>query len=339
MSLPVELSVVVPTYNRRVRLGRVLAALERQSLPAASFEVIVVDDGSTDDTSAWLAARQFPFALRSSRQENGGPARARNAGVELARAALVLFLDDDVVPEPELLAEHLKSHEGAPEVAVIGTMESLEHYEHPWVAWEQAQLEKQYTAMGRGEWEPTYRQFWTGNASLPKRHIVEAGGFDPEYRRAEDIELAMRMRDRGLGFRFNPRARGLHHAERSLESWMSTQTSYGTLDTRMLARRGEDELVHVLGGNWSRLDGLMRSLIMSCAAGKRRQALTVSALRAAVTGASALPNLPGLPDTAWPVQKACSALANLLYWSAVYETAGSRGFHAIVRRGDAMRAA
>lgn len=83
------------------------------------------------------------------------------------------------MPEPDLVAEHLKAHEGAPDVAVIGPMESLPHYEHPWVAWEQAQFEKHYTAMARGDWESTYRQFWTGNASLPKRHVVEAGGFDP----------------------------------------------------------------------------------------------------------------------------------------------------------------
>src|SRR6185503_13295826 len=84
-----RLSVVIPTYNRRERLERVLKALERQDTKPSEFEVVVVDDGSTDGTSAWLSSQPMTYRLRSLSLQNGGPARARNAGVETATAPLV----------------------------------------------------------------------------------------------------------------------------------------------------------------------------------------------------------------------------------------------------------
>src|SRR5882724_11393662 len=100
----IRLSVVVPTYNRRDRLARVLAALERQNTPASQFEVVVVDDGSTDGTSDWLASFKCSYALQRVQLTNGGPARARNVGVERAAGEIVLFIDDDVEPTPELIS-------------------------------------------------------------------------------------------------------------------------------------------------------------------------------------------------------------------------------------------
>ena len=94
---------MLPTHNRRERLARVLAGLDRQSIARESFEVVVVDDGSTDGTPEWLAANATrQYGLRVVRQENGGPARARNAGIAAAQAPLILFLDDDVEPTAAL---------------------------------------------------------------------------------------------------------------------------------------------------------------------------------------------------------------------------------------------
>ncbi|HEX3596477.1 MAG TPA: glycosyltransferase family A protein, partial [Polyangiaceae bacterium] len=110
MSGEFELSVVMPTYNRKARLLRVLSALGRQTADTKHFEVVIVDDGSTDGTSDAVRATSHPFALRLLQQKNGGPARARNTGVDAASGKLILFLDDDVEPLPELVGEHLSSH-------------------------------------------------------------------------------------------------------------------------------------------------------------------------------------------------------------------------------------
>jgi glycosyltransferase involved in cell wall biosynthesis len=310
-----RLSVVIPTYNRRGRLGRVLAALEKQDANPDDFEVIVIDDGSTDGSSEWLATRRTRFALHPIRLANGGPARARNAGVELAVGDIILFIDDDVEPVPCLLREHLRSHEREPKIVVMGPLASLPRYAQPWVAWEQAKVEAQYDAMTRGRFTPTFRQFWTGNASLEKRYFVEAGGFDTSFLRAEDVELGVRLGNLGLGFRFNSEARGLHHAERSLLSWEGMHTSYGRLEVEIFAKLGEDELLSILGDNWTRVHPQIRRIVEAC----REKPTRRSALRAMLHGHLELARRVPVPLFA---DKACSLLANLLYWEASFAALG-----------------
>ena len=102
MSMP-RVSVVIPTYRRRDALLRLLTALERQSLPASDFEVIVVVDGSDDGSREAAEALSTPYALRVCWQENRGRSAARNVGLEAARGELVVMLDDDMEPAPDLL--------------------------------------------------------------------------------------------------------------------------------------------------------------------------------------------------------------------------------------------
>ena len=78
-----------------------------------------------------------------------------------------------------------------------------------------------------------------GNASLAKIHFASVGGFDRSFPRGEDVELGQRLAARGLKFRFNPAARGLHHAERSLESWSNMHRAYGRLEVQIFQRLGD----------------------------------------------------------------------------------------------------
>ena len=116
MGDPPEITVVVPTFNRPRRCTELLDALDRQSLAPARFEVIVVDDCSTDDTVATVGAqaRDRPYRLQVLRtSSNGGPGAARNVGWRAAAAPLVAFTDDDCLPEPGWLAAglaHLQAH-------------------------------------------------------------------------------------------------------------------------------------------------------------------------------------------------------------------------------------
>jgi len=123
MATAPTVSVVIPTYNRLARLQQVLAALSTQTYDHRHFEVVVVSDGSNDGTADYLAATTSSFDLVSTSQTNAGPAAARNRGVELARGSLVLFLDDDVMAAPGLIAEHVRTHEcHTDEAVVIGPM-------------------------------------------------------------------------------------------------------------------------------------------------------------------------------------------------------------------------
>jgi glycosyltransferase involved in cell wall biosynthesis len=226
-----ELSIVVPTYNRRERLERVLRSLANQDVDVP-FEVIVVSDGSTDGTHEYFAHGDLPLPIVALTQPNQGPAAARNRGVEASTGDYVLFIDDDVVATPGLVKAHLDAHQRlGPAAVVIGPMlDPPDHDMSPWVAWEQAMLAKQYSAMERGEFAATARQFYTGNASLRREHMRAIGGFDTSFRRAEDVELAYRLDDLGLRFHFEPTAVGLHYAERSYEAWRRTAYDYGRND-------------------------------------------------------------------------------------------------------------
>ncbi len=320
----VDLSIVIPTYNRRARLSLVLEALSRQSV-RDRFEVVIVDDGSTDGTAAWLEKQAFPFPKQLISQRNSGPAAARNRGVQAARGRLVLFIDDDLVPDPQLVEEHLRVHAGEERVAVIGPLRSLPRYRQPWVTWEQQKVEKQYVAMLRGDWKPSFRQFWTGNASVARDSILEAGGFDPKYARAEDIELAARLAQRGVRFRFNPKAGGLHHAERSLASWSNMHRAYGRLEISIHGRFGHDNALDTLADNWSHLHALTKALVTACVGRPLLTAAVERLLTAQVRTATAL----RLERTA---RIGCSLLANVLYWSGAAEVLGVEGLRAVFVR-------
>ena len=126
-----ELSVVIPTYNRRDLLKDLLLSLSSQTLPIDKFEVVVVVDGSTDGTLEMLAELETPFSLRSVYQKNAGlgsaihstgVSAARNRGVQHAQGPLVVFLDDDVAPSPSLLNEHANVHREDPNAVVLGRL-------------------------------------------------------------------------------------------------------------------------------------------------------------------------------------------------------------------------
>jgi GT2 family glycosyltransferase len=226
-----RVSVIIPTYNRLWCLQKVIQNLEEQTTPFDQFEVIIVSDGSSDGTHEFLDALQTPLNLTVIKQENQGVATARNNGVKAANGRILLFLDDDVVPTNTLIAEHLQAQGDREDLVVIGPMLNPCDYKmKPWVEWEQLMLTKQYDAMQAGAWEPTARQFYTGNTSLPKAKFEEAGGFDPNFRRAEDVELAYRLADLGVKFRFQPTAVGYHYADRSFDSWLNIAYSYGRND-------------------------------------------------------------------------------------------------------------
>lgn len=225
-------SVVIPTFNRRSSLERVLRALGHQTLPASDFEVVVVADGCTDGTPVMCRnlASELPYALRVVEQPNAGPAAARNRALRESRADLIVFVDDDVVPDECLLETHLGAHapDASDSVVAIGPLlPPLDTRLNAWGAWEERTLCGHYAAMQSGRWKPTYRQFYTGNASVAKRHLLAAGGFDRAYTRAEDIELGKRMGELGCSFAFLPEARGWHYVHRRFESWAAMPVAYG----------------------------------------------------------------------------------------------------------------
>lgn len=272
-------SVVIPTFDRRARLHRVLAALAAQDTDVP-FEVIVVSDGSTDGTDEYLESDAAPLPVLAWRQDNAGPAVARNRGVDMASGELVLFVDDDLVPSRHLVGHHVAHHraQNVAQNVVIGPMlDPPDHAMTPWVAWEQAMLTKQYDAMTAGHWHATARQFFSGNASLPRSLFVDAGGFDPAYRRLEDVELGYRLDDLGARWVFAPDAYGHHYAERSYDSWISTAFEYGRNEVRLARAQGRPDVLDTIAAEHRRRHPAIRGLLWAT---DRRPGLSAGLARA-----------------------------------------------------------
>ena len=208
---PPALSVIIPTFNRAPTLAKCLHALRAQACPSAQFEMVVADDGSSDDTAAVVAAMaaQDGAAIRYVRQENAGANRARNRAIDVARAELLLFINDDTIATKDLVALHLGAHARHPEaqVAVLGRVTVAPELPHSRLA--PLHLDRAFVALGSGR-EFDWRAFFTCNISV-KRALLEMGGrFEERLRYHEDLELALRLSEHGLRVIYVPGALGYH---------------------------------------------------------------------------------------------------------------------------------
>ncbi len=190
------------TYNRAHLLGRVLEACFEQTVPAESYEVVLVNDGSRDGTPQVIeAARAFATCgFTVVNQENAGLARARNRGIARARGERIIFIDDDVLPVPSFVAEHLRSHERSPEAVVRGGVINTDSFERlPAPFWTPANYSGNF--------------FWTTNVSAPLAKVRDVGAFSEDFLEYgwEDIELGLRLRAAGVRAVFNRFALAFHY--------------------------------------------------------------------------------------------------------------------------------
>ena len=207
-------SVVIPTYNRRAILEKCLKALENQDyrLPVADYEVVVVDDGSTDGTLEWLKmkAQEWP-RLRPFARDHRGPAAARNFGVERARGDTIIFIDSDlVVTETFLMAHAAGLIEGRKKsdiasatlrdrVFTYGRVINTCNFDNP-------------TAEPYKLTDFSAAFFATGNVAIARHWLIEVGLFDTRFRQYgwEDLELGVRLKKLGFQLIKCPEAVGYH---------------------------------------------------------------------------------------------------------------------------------
>jgi glycosyltransferase involved in cell wall biosynthesis len=216
------LSVVICTLNREAALRDVLARLARQTLPRDRFEVLVVDDGSDDATPRMMeetmASGLLP-ALTYLRHERRGPGFTQNRGIRAARGPLVLLLCDDMQPQPDLLATHVRYHEQYPDenVALVGRV--VQSPDLPDTVFLRNWDPIRHDALRETD-DLGYLDFCGCHVSLKKAFMLRYGMFLERRAAAhEDIELAWRLaRDGGMRLLHRRDAVSFHNHVETIDS-------------------------------------------------------------------------------------------------------------------------
>lgn len=210
MGKSVFFSVVIPTYNRKPILEKCLRAMERQQLKPDSvvtgYEVVLVDDGSTDGTLEWLEAHRVEFPhVRTFAQNHQGPSAARNLGVEQAQGDTIIFIDSDLVVTEPFLQAHAdalvqgQQKLGSDRLFTYGAVINTCNFDHP--------TSEPYKIT---DFSAAY--FATGNVAIARHWLLEAGLFDTGFQLYgwEDLELGVRLKNLGLKLIKCPEAVGYH---------------------------------------------------------------------------------------------------------------------------------
>jgi len=206
---PPEISVVVPTYQRSASVLRLLRALDRQTLSANEFEVVVVVDGSTDRTLEHAREHAAAYLLKVIWKENGGRASSCNVGIRAAAGRIVVLLDDDMEPTPAWLSSHLMAHQGVGNLGVVGAAPIRLPPEASGAALFAGRKFNDHLLHLARKGEITgLREFYSGNFSISRETILSVGGFDEAFRiyGNEDVDLGVRLRAAGVRLVYSPEA-------------------------------------------------------------------------------------------------------------------------------------
>lgn len=203
-------SVVIPTYNRQPILEKCLKALENQQLRGnsvvAGYEVVLVDDGSTDGTLEWLESQSSELPhVRSLSQDHQGPAAARNLGVQQAKGDTIIFIDSDLVVTEYFLQSHAdalvegQQRLGSDRLFTYGWVINTCNFDNP--------TSEPYKLT---DFSAAY--FATGNVAIARKWLEKAGLFDTRFQLYgwEDLELGVRLKQLGLKLVKCPEAVGYH---------------------------------------------------------------------------------------------------------------------------------
>ena len=242
-----KISAVISTLNRSQLLEGALDSLAIQTLDPCEYEVLVIDDGSVDETANVVTLLEKNANVRYAFQEQSGIAAARNHGLNLAGGNIVIFLDDDDVASPTLLEAHLVAHEkwATRSIGILGKTELSPRLSNSF-------LMRYMVTEGRLFSYPTvpldseipYHYFWGGRSSINRNFMIENGVFDPSFRFGyEDTELAYRLEKCGFAMRYEPSAISSLVRPMSLEDFTRRTIKQGLSLKRFYLKYEDPDLI------------------------------------------------------------------------------------------------
>jgi GT2 family glycosyltransferase len=237
-----SLAVVIPTLGRDGTLGRVLDLLAASASEVSQLEVVLAADARVDDTDPLrelVEGRPWPAILAHG--ERPGASSARNAGWTATGADLVLFLGDDILPRPGLLAAHLAWHEREceDEVGVLGHVDwARELGRTAFMAWLDHGIQFDYPSIVGTE--AGWGRFNTANASVKRALLERVNGFDEGLPFLyEDMDLARRMHGHGFRLLYHRGAVAEHLHEPTIAGWQRRMEMIGMAERAFVARHPE----------------------------------------------------------------------------------------------------
>jgi glycosyltransferase involved in cell wall biosynthesis len=203
------LSVVIPTYNHASQLKITLKSFCHQTFK--NYEVVIADDGSTDETRELINTNSWSFSVKYCYQENNGRSAARNLGWQNAHGNIIVFIDDHVVLDENFLEEHFKAHQGnnKNKFAVVRgyapRIGAVENYIGK--SFQPDNRERKWLLKHRND---PFRTFCTNNISIRKNVLQEISGFDEDFKEYgfQDAEIGWRVKLAGYRFVINLKAIG-----------------------------------------------------------------------------------------------------------------------------------
>lgn len=216
----VKISVVVPCYNAAGHLKALLESLKGQDQDEEKFEVIIVDDGSADETAGLVSKYPFKYFF----QENKGAGPARNLGAEKAIGRILLFTDSDCIVPPDWIKSHLRAHRENGEFGIIAGGVKKPKGEG-FVAWADF-LSTWFNAHEDLKKQPVKEYVPTLNMSVKKRVFNQIGGFWKRKLTGEDVEFCFRARKKNVKILFDP-SLSLRHQKHKLPVFLKHNFNWG----------------------------------------------------------------------------------------------------------------
>ena len=233
-----KISIVIGTHNQKHVLKKTLESLFHQTLSPELYEIQLIDSSSIDGTDKMVEELKPTCRFDYMRVENKGKAAARNTGIKQARGEIILLTDADMIAEPKLLEEHLLAHEKRNNASFEGLTINPDGkpYIKTWL-WPGKKLKWTY--------------FLTGNLSIRKKTIIEAGLFDENFKGYgwEDIELGYRLRQMKVPLHYLPSAANHHHHVVSREGMLERKFETGRSAALFYKKHPNFEIQMFIGMN------------------------------------------------------------------------------------------
>lgn len=242
-------------------------------MPQHQYEVIVVVDGSDDGTREMIATLAAPYRLDVVWQPNRGRAGACNAGIRVARGALIVLLDDDMEPAPGFLEAHERAHPAGTRVGVMGAVPiAVEPSSPPVVGYIGAKFNHHLEMLAAPGHRFTLRDFYTGNFSIDRALLLEIGAFDEDFTiyGNEDLELARRLTGAGVQLVYDAEALARQHYTKDFASLARDTVAKGRTAVLLAAKHPDAVRELKLGAPGSRRARLVRAVLLGLTSVWRR---------------------------------------------------------------------